>query len=69
MDFVINKGDDVLPVEVKCRELKGKEIGRSLRGFISRYNPAEAWVVNISFQDEEKIGKTRVRFIPFFELI
>jgi uncharacterized protein len=69
VDFIINRGDEVLPVEVKCRELKGKEIGRSLRGFISRYNPAEAWVVNIAFHDEEKIGKTRVRFIPFFELL
>jgi len=68
VDFVVNKGDEVLPVEVKCRELKGKETGRSLRGFINRYNPAEAWVVNISFYDEEKIGKTRVRFIPFYEL-
>lgn len=69
VDFVINKGDDILPVEVKCKELKGKEIGRSLRGFISKYNPAEAWVVNIGFQDEEKIGKTRVRFLPFSELL
>jgi len=68
VDFVANKGDEVLPVEVKCRELKGKETGRSLRGFINRYNPAEAWVVNINFYDEEKIGKTRVRFIPFYEL-
>jgi predicted AAA+ superfamily ATPase len=69
VDFAIHRGDEVLPVEVKCRELKGKEIGRSLRGFISRYNPAEAWVVNVAFHDEEKIGNTRVKFIPFFELL
>lgn len=69
VDFIINRGDEVIPVEVKCREMKGKEIGRSLRGFISRYNPKEAWVVNIGFKDEEKIGKTRVRFIPVFEIL
>jgi uncharacterized protein len=69
VDFVIDRGDDVLPVEVKCREMKGKEIGRSLRGFISRYNPAEAWIVNIALHDEEKINKTMVRFIPFSELL
>ncbi len=68
VDFVINKGTDVVPIEVKCREMKAKEIGRSLRGFISRYNPKEAWVVNISLKDEEKIGQTRIKFIPVFEL-
>jgi len=69
VDFVINKGDDIVPVEVKCKELKGAEIGRSLRGFISRYDPAEAWVVNISFRGEEEIGSTKVSFVPFSELL
>ena len=69
VDFVINEGDEIMPIEVKCKELKDKEIGRSLRGFINRYNPAEAWVVNINFNDEEKIGETMVRFIPFSELL
>ena len=67
VDFVINRGDDVIPVEVKCRELKGTEIGRSLRGFISKYSPSEAWVVNLSLHDEEMIGKTKVKFIPCLE--
>jgi len=40
-----------------------------LRGFISRYKPKEAWVVNISLKDEEMIEKTRIKFIPVFELI
>jgi len=69
VDFIISKGDEVTPVEVKCKELKDKVVARSLKGFINRYNPAEAWVVNIGYRDEEKIGQTRVRFIPFFELL
>ncbi|MBI3354643.1 MAG: DUF4143 domain-containing protein, partial [Nitrospirae bacterium] len=69
VDFVINKGREVIPVEVKCREMRDKSITRSLRGFISRYNPKEAWVVNISLKDEEMIEKTKIRFIPVFELI
>jgi len=69
VDFVINRGDEVIPIEVKCKELKDKTIARSLRGFIAKYNPKEAWVVNIGFKDEEKIGDTRVKFIPYFELI
>lgn len=69
VDFVINRGREIIPVEVKCREMKEKAIARSLRGFISKYNPKEAWVVNISLKHEEKIGQTRIRFTPVFELI
>ncbi|PKL51521.1 MAG: ATPase [Nitrospira bacterium HGW-Nitrospira-1] len=69
VDFVINRGDEVIPVEVKCKELKDKTIARSLRGFIAKYNPREAWVVNVTLKDEEMLEKTKIRFIPFFELI
>lgn len=69
VDFVINKGRAVIPVEVKCKEMRDKSIARSLRGFITRYQPIEAWVVNISLNDEEMIDKTKIRFIPVFELI
>lgn len=69
VDFVINRGTEVIPIEVKCKELKDKTIARSLRGFIAKYNPKEAWVVNITLKDEEMIEKTKIRFIPVFELI
>lgn len=69
VDFVINRGYEVMPVEVKCKEMKGKAISRSLRGFISKYHPEEAWIVNISLKDEEMIEQTRIRFIPVFELL
>ncbi|HSB05304.1 MAG TPA: ATP-binding protein [Thermodesulfobacteriota bacterium] len=67
VDFVIERGEELIPVEVKCREIKVREIGRSLRGFISKYSPSEAWVVNLNLHDEEMIGKTKVKFIPCLE--
>lgn len=69
VDFVIDKGSEVIPVEVKCREMKDKAIARSLRGFISKYSPKEAWVVNIGLKDEEMIGVTKVKFVPVFDLV
>lgn len=69
VDFVINKGSEVIPVEVKCKEMKDKSIARPLRSFISRYNPKEAWIVNISLEDEEAMEKTKIRFVPVFTLI
>jgi len=69
VDFVINIGKAVLPVEVKCRELKEETVSRPLRNFIALYNPKEAWIVNLGFKREIKIEKTIVKFIPFYELV
>jgi hypothetical protein len=67
VDFVMKRGEEVIPVEVKCKALRVKEIGRSLRGFINRYTPPEAWVVNLSLHDEDMINQTKVKFIPVFD--
>jgi uncharacterized protein len=69
VDFVITSDGGVIPVEVKCREMKGGEIGRSLRGFIAKYKPKEAWVVSLGRHEDEKLEKTRVRFVPYYELL
>jgi predicted AAA+ superfamily ATPase len=69
VDFVINTGAGVIPVEVKCREMKSGEVGRSLRGFIAKYQPKEAWVVSLGRHEDEKLEKTRVRFLPYYELL
>lgn len=69
VDFIINGGEGIVPVEVKCKELKGREIGRSLRGFIAKYRPKEAWVVSLGAREDENLEKTRVRFIPYYELM
>lgn len=69
VDFIINSDEGVIPVEVKCREMKNGEIGRSLRGFVAKYQPKEAWIVSLGTHEDEKLEKTRVRFIPFYELL
>jgi len=69
VDFVIDMVDRVVPVEVKCREMKKAEIRRSTRSFIEKYEPDKVWIVNLTLKAEEKIGKTKILFIPFFELV
>lgn len=69
VDFIIDIGREAIPVEVKCREMNEKSIARPLRGFISTYNPKEAWIVNIGLRDEEMVDHTKVKFIPAFDLI
>lgn len=68
VDFVIDKGKEVLPIEVKYSSLSKPEMKRSMRSFIEKYKPKEAWVVNLALNKEIKIGNTLVRFLPFYSL-
>ena len=68
VDFVISRLNDPIGVEVKFSALKTPVITRSLRSFIEKYKPTEAWVVNLTFSGTTMIGTTRVCHITFFEL-
>jgi len=45
--------------------LSGKNKGK----IISLHGISKAWVVSLGAHAEEKLEKTRVRFIPFYELL
>lgn len=65
VDFIINSGKTVIPVEAKKQNLKQPEITRSLRSFIAKHNPEKAYVVNLALSDEIKVGNTKIYFIPY----
>lgn len=50
VDFVINSGRGVIPVEVKNRKLEKPEIQRSMQSFIKRYQPKKAFIVNLEMK-------------------
>ncbi|MDP3043775.1 MAG: ATP-binding protein [bacterium] len=68
VDFIINSGRAVIPVEAKKQNLKQPEITRSLRSFITKYNPEKAFVVNLTLSDEIMVGNTVARFIPYYKM-
>ena len=68
VDFVIERYENPLPVEVKYSSLKKPEITRSLRSFIDHYHPTDGWVINLTYSGELVIDNTTVHFIPFFRL-
>jgi predicted AAA+ superfamily ATPase len=68
VDFVVSKGREVIPVEVKYSHMKVAAVEKSLLSFINEYSPREALVVNLSLKEEKIINKTRVRFVPFYEM-
>ena len=71
VDFVVE--DDahggLFPVEVKYGSLRRPEITRSMRSFIEKYHPKEAWIVNMALDHTESVGDTLVRFIPLHQLL
>lgn len=75
VDFVVEDAaqsgplDRHLPIEVKYAALRRAEVTRSLRSFIDKYQPAEAWVVNLTLDQVEHIGQTTVRFVPLHALL
>ncbi|MBU2578776.1 ATP-binding protein [Patescibacteria group bacterium] len=68
VDFIIAKGNQLVPIEVKYSINKPK-ISLSLRNFIEKYQPKQGFVVNLSINNQSlKIKKTKVNFIYPFEL-
>jgi len=57
-----------VPVEVKYIDLKSPTPGKSLLSFIEKYQPKEAWVVNLSLEAEQKIKNTTIKYIPYWKL-
>lgn len=68
VDFIIDIGKKLVAVEVKYAVLKKPRIEKSLINFINKYKPAIAFLVNKDFKVELKSDKTRVYFLPFWEL-
>jgi predicted AAA+ superfamily ATPase len=69
VDFVIEAGKSLIPVEVKYKHLKQEKVPASLRGFIDKYNPEKAYIINLDLSKTLKIKKTTLCFMPFHELL
>ncbi|MCK4859109.1 MAG: ATP-binding protein [Candidatus Omnitrophica bacterium] len=68
VDFVIDFGKEILPIEVKCKKLKKPEITRSLRSFIEKYQPSKSLIVNLSLEETLSIKGTKILFVPFYKI-
>ena len=68
VDFVIDKISDVIPIEIKYKYMKRENISRSFRSFLSKYNPKDAYIVNLGLNSKIEINKTTVHFIDYTKL-
>ena len=69
LDFVIEAGKNLIPLEVKYKRLSQIKVPPSLRSFIDKYKPEQAYLINLNFSETLNIGRTTLSFLPFYELL
>lgn len=69
VDFVLVKGLEVTPVEVKYTNIQKPEITRSYRSFLSRYHPKKSYFIHLGEEKKISIDGTIVDFIPYYQLL
>lgn len=66
VDFVLNRGSELVPIEVKYTHLARPEIARSMKNFILRYTPTKAYTVHLGKEMQSRVNETTMSFIPYY---
>ncbi len=69
VDFVLESSNEVIPLEVKYRNLEKNTIPYGLSDFLREYQPKRAYVVNLNRRGLVREGKTDVHFLPYYDLL
>lgn len=67
VDFVIDSGSSIWPIEVKYSGLKEIKITRSMNSFIDAYHPRRFTIVNLKLKSQEKVGDVEYEVLPIGE--
>jgi predicted AAA+ superfamily ATPase len=68
VDFVINSGSGIWPIEVKYSGLKEIKVTRSMNSFIDAYHPKKFTIVNLVLKSQEKVDDVEYEVLPIGEL-
>lgn len=69
VDFILEKGLEIIPIEAKYKKLLQIEVPRSLRSFLARYKPAKGYIVHIGRgEDKQRIENTDLKLLPYYKL-
>lgn len=69
VDFILEKGLEVVPVEVKYKKQKDSSVPRSFRNFLSKYHPKKGYIIHLDDGRTVKIERSNIYFIAFHHLI
>lgn len=68
VDFVLEKKNEIIPIEVKYSSFTSPRISRGFRSFISEYTPKRGVILSKNFWGELKIDSTLIKFVPVWYL-
>jgi len=68
VDFVVVRGEQCLPIEVKAEGRGRPVLPRSLRSFLDAYHPPVALLVNPGLAHRERVGETDVEWLSPIDL-
>jgi len=68
VDFVIKKGKKIIGIECKISNFGEPKYSKSLRSFVTKYEPESIWVINKSLSSDLVIGKTKANYIPYYQI-
>jgi hypothetical protein len=66
---VIEAGQRQMPGEIKYKQLRQEKVPPSLRSVIEKYNPENAYIVNLNFNKTLNLRKITLFCIPSRELL
>lgn len=69
VDFALELGTEILPIEAKYKIIERPEITRSYRSFLTRYEPKNGYIVHLGEESKIQINSTIVSLIPYYQLI
>lgn len=68
VDFVIDTGIKVIPIEVKYKVLTSRETTRSFQSFLTKYKPQDAYIIHFGKHLESSYEGTTIHYLPFYAL-
>ena len=69
IDFVVDSGKNLIPIEVKYKKLAAAKIPTSLRSFIKRYKPEKSLIINLSMDEVVVLNQTKIHILPFYKIL
>lgn len=68
VDFVIESGSKVIPIEVKYKKMESPKTTRSFKSFLTKYNPKKSYLIHLGDKLINKFSNSQIFFINFNEL-
>lgn len=69
VDFVIDKLQEVIPIEVKYKKLSQPAMTRSFQSFLSKYEPKRGYVIHLGKESKERVDNSDVVFLSYYQFL